>query len=455
MVADSLVSSKHPDYSQPRADDWLLCRSAYEGEAFVKRQGVRYLPKPSGYSIAGGHPDNGEAAYNSYKMRAEFPEIMASSVGAMLGIIHQREIQIEIPAAMEYLRENADSDGRTLDDLHKQVTRNLLVSGRYGLLADAPQGGGQPFLAGYCAEAIVNWDREFYVLDESDYQRNGFQWDWVEAYRVLELVDGAYVQTYHEGSAPLDITPNALGGGRVTRVPFAVANAKEASQEIHSPPLVGIARAAMDIYQLSADQRLQLFMSGQETLVSINGPAPSAVGAGVVHEMMGSEGITPDLKYVSPTCAGIDAHDRKISERKEAAAQAGARMFERGNTGQESGDARRLRFQSETANLMTVAQSSCALLERGLRNVAMLLGQNEAEVVVKPPADLLDPTISAQEVATLWGVVMEGGMSWETFYERTQKGGIMSAERDAKQEYALIDGRILGADSPDDDPDGV
>lgn len=30
-------------------------------------------------------------------------------------------------------------------------------------------------------------------------------------------------------------------------------------------------------------------MSGQETLVAINGEAPKTVGAGVVHQMMGSD----------------------------------------------------------------------------------------------------------------------------------------------------------------------
>ncbi|MGI3168406.1 DUF4055 domain-containing protein [Pseudooceanicola sp. C21-150M6] len=442
------VETRHPKYTTARIADWQLCADAYQGEGAVKQAGETYLPKPSGYSTAGGHSDNGEAAYRAYKDRAQFPEIMAITAGAMVGIVHQREITIELPDAMTFLHENADGDRTTLVDFHKEITRNLLISGRYGVLADAPEGGGDPYLAGYSGASVINWDRDFYVLDESGMVRDGFNWTHQSRYRVLSMADGAYTQTIYQDGAENDVTPGALGGGSLSRVPFTVASAKDIGPDIETPPLVGVARASKAIYQLSADWRLQLYMSGQETLVAINGDAPKAVGAGVVHEMHGSEQMQPDLKYVSPTCAGIEAHQSAMETNKETAVQSGARLFEQSQQAQESGNARKMRFQSETANLMTVAQVSCSLLERGLRGIAMMLGLNEAEVIVKPPADLLDPTMDAAEVSALWAIVVDGGMSWETFYERLQKGGVMSPERDAEQEYALISGReFAGADS--------
>ncbi|MCK3785438.1 DUF4055 domain-containing protein [Sinorhizobium meliloti] len=114
----------------------------------------------------------------------------------------------------------------------------------------------------------------------------------------------------------------------------------------------------MNAYQLSGDWRWQLFMSGQETLVAINGEAPKTVGAGVVHQMMGSDPMTPDLKYVASTCSGTQKHEDAIEKQKEAAVMAGAGMFEQEKSTQESGKARRLRFARETANLMSVSQVS-------------------------------------------------------------------------------------------------
>lgn len=441
------VSSFHPTYTPRRRSDWMLCEDAYRGESEIKWRGTTYLPRPSGYSRAGGHPDDGEAAYAAYKERAQFPELMGTTVGAMVALVHEHGVSIEVPPAMEYLFEDANNEGLTLSEFHRRITRNLLVSGRYGVLVDAPEASGMPYLEGYKAGTIINWedDGSFYVLDETEMVRDGFAWAEVEKYRVLRLDGERYVQEMH-GQGVEDITPTRLGGGPIGRIPFAVASARDLGPGIEAPPLIGVARAAKAIYQLSADYRLQLYMSGQETLVALNGEAPQAVGAGVVHTMYGTGDAAPDLKYVSPSCSGIEAHLEAMKDARRMAIQAGARMLEQ-SEGQESGKARSLRFRSETANLLSVAQVSCSLLERSLRNVAMLLGQDEDAVQVAPPSDLLDVAMTAQDVTPLWQLVVDGGMSWQTFYERLQKGGIMSPDRDHDEEYELISARPMESDA--------
>jgi len=429
-------------------DDWRLCYDAYQGEGDIKQRGATYLPMPSGYA---GHADQGLGAYGAYKARAQFPDIMASSVGAMVGIIHADEIAIELPSNMEYLFENVDGEGITLNDFHKNITRNLLVSGRYGVLADAPEAGGDPFLAGYRGDTIINWDVGFFVLNESEMVRDGFAWAQQEKYRVLQLVDGVYMATLHKSDGETDVTPTRLGGGALDAIPFAVASAKDMGPDMESPPMIGIARAALAMYQLSADYRLQLYMSGQETLVAINGPAPTAVGAGVVHEMMGDDNTTPDLKYVSPSCSGIEKHLEAIQDNRTVAIQAGARLFEQSAQANESGTARKMRFRSETANLKTVAQSSCSLLEASLRNIARMLGQSDAvikAITVTAPKDLLDATLTPQDAVALFSLVENGGLSQETYYERIQAGGIASQERDFDEEYALIEGGEIRGETP-------
>jgi len=185
--------------------------------------------------------------------------------------------------------------------------------------------------------------------------------------------------------------------------------------------------------------------------VAINGPAPTAVGAGVVHEMLGDDNTTPDLKYVSPTCAGIQAHLEAIQDNRTIAIQAGARLFEQSGQANESGTARKMRFRSETANLKTVAQSSCSLLEASLRNIAQMLGQSDAvidAITVTPPKDLLDATLTPQEAVALFALVESGGLAQETYYERIQAGGIASQERTFDEEYALIEGGDIRGEIP-------
>lgn len=433
------VKTLHPAITPAVQEEWALTRACMAGESAMKREGEAYLPIPSGFR---SQDDDGVKAYTAYRERAQFPALLSPSVGAMIGIIHGQEIAIEMPDQMNYLWESANGMGLPLEAFHRRITRELLTIGGYGVLADADADkGGDPYLAGYSRDSIINWDTDWFVLDETALVRNGFAWEQVEKFRVLSMEGGACQAVVYEGQTETPIEMRGRGGKPLPRVPFAVANSLDLSVKIESPPLIGVSNAAKAIYQLSADYRHQLYMSGQETLVAINGEAPSAVGAGVVHEMRGGEGeARPDLKYVSPTCSGITAHKEAMAEQREAAVQAGARLFEQTAAGQESGEAKRLRYASETATLTTIAQSSCMLLERSLRNAAMIMGLPEDGIVVNAPADLMDRTMSPQDFAALFGVYADGGMSWETLHENGVRGGIYSTERTAEQEYELLDG---------------
>lgn len=438
------VDSKHPQYTASRSAEWGLMRAAADGESAIKAAAAKYLPIPSGFLT---QPDAGVAAYAAYSERANFPEIVAPSISSLVGIAHGREIQIEIPKAMEYLWEDADGAGQPLEKLHRRITRELLLIGRYGLLADAPEGGGEPYLAGYVGESVINWDRDFFVLDESGPQRDGFDWKQVVRYRVLRLDGGRYVQEVYEGKDDVAVAaPVAMGGKPLALVPFAVASAIDVKPDVRTSPMIGVARAAKAIYQLDADQRWQLYMSGQETLVGINCDPPAMVGAGVSVGVHGSEGMTVDVKYVSPSCSGIEAHATKIKDKLTEAVMAGARLLEQSETVQESGSARSLRFASETATLLTVLQSSCALLERGLRSVAMMKGLPADGIVVSPPSSLLDTTMTPADAEAMVRVWQGGAISYETLHDNLLRGGIASPERDADAELALLDKEDVGED---------
>jgi hypothetical protein len=82
------------------------------------------------------------------------------------------------------------------------------------------------------------------------------------------------------------------------------------------------------------------------------------------------------------------------------------------------------------------------LLEQSLKNVAMLMGLPEDEISVPAPTDLMDRTMSPQDFAALFGVYNQGGMSWQTFFENGQKGGIFSQEIDAEGEATRLDAML-------------
>jgi hypothetical protein len=438
------VDQKHPDYAD-RQPEWKEMRDCARGQRAVKEAAEEYLPMPSGFKV---QDDGGRGMYGAYQKRAQFPEILGPTVRGMVGIIHRTETQIEMPDSMLGLWEKATADGLSLEAFHRRVTTDVLLTGRYGILADAkPEGSDLPYLAGYSAEAVINWSdaRDFFVLDESGLKRDGFTWSEKRRYRVLELVDGRYVVSQYEGTEKTkeDVTPTMRGGGTFDAIPFVVISSRDLSVSPDEPPLIGVARAALALYRLDADYRHQLYMSGQETMVVINGDAPSAVGAGVVITLRSGETgegkeVTPDVKYVGPAGTGIAAHRLAIQDERENAIAAGARIFDSTQRAQESGEALRLRYAAQTATLTSISQASAAGLEKALRYIAIMIGANPDEVIVKPNLDFLDATMTPQDAAALVTAWQNGAISYQTLYENLQRGEIASSERTAEEEFAQM-----------------
>lgn len=425
-----------------RRAEWAMMRHASRGETAVKEEGELYLPMPSGFRVQN---DGGTAYYAAYRKRAQFPDILGPTVRGMIGVIHRTEAQIEMPDAMMGIWERATRDGLPLEALHRRITGELLTTGRYGILVDAPsEGSDLPFFAGYSTEAIINWspDRDFYVLDESGIVRDGYEWRQEKQFRVLERVDGRYSIRLYENTEDgngEELNPARRGGGGLDAIPFVVIGSRDLSVTPDDPPLLGVARASLALYRLDADYRHQLYMSGQETLVIINGEAPSAVGAGVVLTLQGDENNKPDAKYVGPAGTGIDAHRQAIQDERENAVAAGARIFDTEDDRQESGKARKLRYAAQTATLTSIAQASAAGLEQGLRHIATMIGADPTQVVVHPDLDHLQGGLSPQDAEALVRVWQAGGISYTTLYENLQRGEIASSERSSEEEMGLID----------------
>lgn len=432
------VDSKHPDFLA-RLPEWTEMRDCQRGATAVKAKGQEYLPMPSGFAA---QEDGGSAMYTAYQTRAQFPDIVAPTTGAMVGMIHRREAEIAMPTSMEGLWERATRDGLPLEAFHRRITTELLEVGRYSILTDvAAEGADLPFLVGYTAETLLNWseDRTLFVLDESGRERvDEFDWQDVRRFRVLRLQDGVYTQQPYTGVDDVGeiLTPTRRGGASLDAIPFVVIGARDTNLDADDPPLLGVARSALAIYRLDADYRHQLFMSGQETFVVIGADSnPTAVGAGVVIGIP----LGGDAKYVGPRGTGMDAHRVAIQDERQAAVASGAKVADASKGGVESGEALRIRNVSRTATMVTVAMSSAQGLEKALRHVAVMIGANPAEVVVTPNLEFVDQLLDPKAAGELVKMWQGGAISFETLYENLQRGGIASTEREAADERELIE----------------
>jgi hypothetical protein len=448
---DTRVDSHHPEYDD-RIGDWEMMRHTMRGEKAVKDAREAYLPVPTGFSSQ-NNGTLGAQLYDAYIVRAQFPTIVQPTLSGLTGIVHRSPANIELPPQMDYLREDATGSGITLDKLHESISAELFLTSRCTILADAPAEGGDPYLTTYTAESLINWDWDQYVLDESGWERVGFEWRWVQRYRVLRLEDETrYIQEMYEaeGENALpekvdDATPEGVGGRGLDQIPLVVVGARDVSDDPQEIPLIGVASAALAAYRLDADYRHQLFASGQETLFCIGvtqETLPKIVGAGVTVGLP----LGADAKYVGPSGRTIEAHRVAIADELQRAVASGAKLLQTDtkSTQRESGEALRLRFSSETATLLDIAKSSAAGLERALRHIARILGLNEELVIVTPNLEFVNARMSPAEAKDLVAAWMQKAISYETLFYNMQRGDLIPPDRTHEDEMEKIE-----AETPD------
>lgn len=452
------IDSKHPDYAV-HSDDWVLMRDAYTGERAVKAKGEVYLPATPGQVLDGARTGDktkpGYVAYMAYKDRARFPDYVTEAVVNFVGLMHQKEAEITLPAVLEPLRDHATVDGESLLNLLRRINEQQLVTGRLCLMLDFPvsiKPGEQPlpYIALYHAESVINWDASadgenvnalsLVVLDESGPTRDkgSFVWRDVVRHRVLQLraptpaptdgnaseeagdpgtgnvdategVEAVYMQGVFEGNNFSDagMVVQMYQGRTINKLPVVMINAQDCVPAVGSPPLLGLGRECIAIYRGEADYRFTLFMQGQDTFVTIgsvmqdgkhvrSGEDTMRLGAGawVAVEQGG------DAKYEGIGAEGLAEQRSALENDHKAAAARSGKLISPQAGRQESGDALSTRLAAQTVSLTSVAATGAAGLELLLRVAAEWMGAKAEEVAVNPNKEFSVLPFSGQDATS-------------------------------------------------------
>lgn len=447
-------TTKHPLY-EAFAPSWRLLRDAMDGEDAIKARSEAYLPEKSG-TRAIADPALRKAAYDAYKLRAEFPELVAPTVRGAVGVMLDQPAMIELPAVLEPLREKATRDGLTLEGLHRRIAIELMTVGRYGVLPGVAETGA-PYLAGYVAESIINWDAtgdetDFLVLDETGLVRNRETgaWETVEAYLECFLQDGAYaarrwMKTSSGWIAAEEVVAQDRKRRALDTLPFVFIGVNDLTAAPDDVPLYGLAKLAVRVYRLDADYTFALHMTSEPTPVAIGFDDPAqAVQDGKAPTTLGSSKlwllpVGGDAKYLEFSGPGLDAQSKAIQDALSRAVVFGAQILSDSQRTAESGEAIRLRLGNQASTLKTIALNSAAGLEKALKNLAVWMGANPDDVKVTPVTDFFDHAISAQDITALVAGWQAGAYSWRTMFDRFQRGELIPVDRTAEDELALID----------------
>lgn len=429
------IDAKHPQYTD-RLPDWEMMRDTYEGERAVKERGTKYLPATSGMNLDGMQVDQpGWKAYNAYVTRAVFHDFVREAVEDLIGVMHHKAPKIELPKVMEPLLGRATTRGESLAGLLRRINEAQLTTGRIGLMLDIPKEPPVdtkplPYIATYKAEDVINWDYgtsddatlqvlNLVVLNETEQERQqDFQWEQVNKFRVLQLGEHQPVENEAAGSvykfgvfrgdaqglpsfSEEQLEVPSIMGRTLQQIPFVFINTKDIVPDPDSPPLKGLASLSLAIYRGEADYRQNLFMQGQDTLVTIGlikGPNEDVrVGTGARIDLPSGPGN--DAKYIGVESAGLQEQRECLENDKKMALAKGGQMLDTTSRQKESGDALKTRVSAQTASLNQIAMAGAFALETLLKIGAIWLGEDPEKVKVTPNLDFDAAPMTGKDLA--------------------------------------------------------
>lgn len=449
----SNLTNVHPSYSA-RIDEWRQMRITYEGERAVKSEGVTFLPATQGMQADGlavGQP--GFHAYQSYKMRARYPGAVREAVHNFIGTMHEKAATIELPESMEYMRTRATRRGESLEALLRRINREQLITSRVGLLGDVIDEGprsGEVYLSTYDGEVIKNWDEgqrddpeietlNLVVIDEtSDELQPDWHWKRIEKYRVLML--GEPDQNEPAGTAiyqvaavrertqvaPSDFFVPLINGQPALEIQLTIINADDLDPEPMAPVLLDLSNLTLSTYRNSADYEHGLFMSSNDTLVTIGADeedpsTPVRVGSdGRISLPTGG-----DAKYIGVSSTGLPEQRQAIENKNQRASEMTLSLGDNASRQRESGEALGIRRAARTVTLHDIARTGAAGAEAALKKLARWMGADDSQVMVAPYLDFAEAPITGRDVVDWMQAKRDGApVSTRTIHQVLSERGV-------------------------------
>lgn len=225
-----------------------------------------------------------------YKERASWFGASQFTLQGMIGTAFETAPKIELPAALEYLRTNADGSGLDAQQQLQATTDEIMRKGRCGLFVTYPEGEGEASVADQAAgfkvstihvidaKRIINWwtiPRGAQVIlggvvfTDSMEIVEDYEIKSIPILRELALEEGTFVDRKWikpEGKEKWEVLSEAFpkdGGGTAwSEIPFQFVGATDNTTTPDRPPMLSLARKNRDHYRNSADFEESTFFAG-------------------------------------------------------------------------------------------------------------------------------------------------------------------------------------------------
>ncbi len=261
-----------------------------------------------------------------YKKFAVYYNFPGYTLNGLTGEVFSDDPQIELPAGLEYLQDNFDGQGNSINQCSRGSVREVNKKGRSGLFTSFPETNGPVSRADIVsgrvlattqpidAKRIVNWREtvidgvrklSLVVFSESDDQidDDGFAVTSETIYRELRLEDGIYVDRKWKknktGKFEVISQSNPLDGkgNNWEVIPFSFIGSVNNDSTVDKIDMSDLVDISLALYRNSADFEDSVWYSGQAQ------PWMSGLDENLI-QVMKKEGIYTGGRLLMPVPEG-------------------------------------------------------------------------------------------------------------------------------------------------------
>lgn len=446
------ITSTHKQYDD-QCERWARNRAACAGQDAVKLASTDFLPDDN----ATDRSNEARSRYLRYLLRAVWMPVSGYTKQGLIGMMSRRPAEVELPAQIEYAKENADGAGLSLDQMAKQALAEVIEVGRLGLLVDYPS--AEPGLSAeqvammglsarmtiYRAESIDNWRLRniggvlrlvmVKLCEVAEVEKDDYALEYEKRYRVLKLDNGVYTQTvYNEKEEQIGevITPRQSNGAPWDHIPFHIIGATTNSPEVDQALISGIVDLNTAHYQMSADSAKNLHIhSGGTLVVSSEMSAEqwaeynkTGVTVGADQGMFLGANGSANLLQLNPA----SAVEEKLRTLESQMIAVGAHLITDA-TSNETAEAARIDASGKASSLSTAVGNVSEGLEAALEDMARFMGGNPDEVKYQMNQQFYPDNLDAQTIMAMIQLLDRQVIAVQDVRSKLRGGGLIAQNR--------------------------
>jgi hypothetical protein len=454
------VTFVQPDVKSNLAS-YELIRDCLAGEQQIKSRRTKYLPMPNPEDTS----TENMARYQSYLTRSVFYNVAARTQAGLVGQVFLRDPQVEVPALLQPVVNDATGSGVPLMQVAQELTGFGVGFGRAGVYVDYPS--VQP-VEGQDADnddappatsvaqlesgevratirVVAPWDainyrvkargakivlslivfREDQIIDD-----DGFETKKKDQWRVLRLDenDQVVIEIYRskQGTrADETYYPTDATGARLKDIPFTFVGAVNNDPKPGPMPMYDLCSLNIAHFRNSADFEEATYMLGQPT------PWFGGLTEQWVKDVMGGRVVlgsrsaillpvnsSAGLLQVDPNTLAKEAMDQKEAQMLAL----GAKLVE-GSQVQRTATEADIDNVSETSILSSVASNVGAAIEFAL-NVASMFTGATGKIVYDLNTEFDLVNLSPEERKTLLAEYQANAITFEEYRAALRRAGI-------------------------------